>query len=64
MSTTTSPVRPADTVPTVRELIAELARTEDALRGSHHRGLTPTDLRTVRRQAAVVRELRRRSRTL
>ena len=56
MTTTASP----ESTPSVRELIAELASTEDALRGSHHRGLSAGDLRLVRRQAAVVRELRRR----
>ena len=57
MATTPVPTRPT---PSVRELIGELARTEDALRGSRARGMTAQDLRTVRRQAAVVRELRRR----
>ena len=56
MTTTASP----GSTPSVRELIAELASTEDALRGRHGRGLSDGDLRLVRRQAAVVRELRRR----
>lgn len=58
MTTTASPrEHPA---PTVRELIAELARTEDALRQTRALGVSERDLRLVRRQAAVVRELRRR----
>ncbi len=56
--TTTAPA--SSSTPSVRDLIAELASTEDALRGSHRRGLSDGDLRLVRRQAAVVRELRRR----
>ncbi|MBM6405274.1 hypothetical protein JQN72_13590 [Phycicoccus sp. CSK15P-2] len=58
----TTSVAPETDPPTVRELIAELARTEDALRGTHTRELTASDLSAVRRQAAVVRELRRRAR--
>lgn len=59
--TTTAPLpTTAPTTSSVRDLIAELASTEDALRGRAHDGLSERDLRVVRRQAAVVRELRRR----
>lgn len=60
----TTPTLPLDHrgTPTVRELLAELARTEDVLRGARCRGLTEADLTVARHQAAVVRELRRRRR--
>lgn len=56
---TTSPTldHPA---PSIRELIVELARTEDELRESRCRGLTERDRGLVRHQAAVVRALHRR----
>ncbi|WP_392543620.1 hypothetical protein [Oryzobacter telluris] len=49
------------TRPTVRDLIAELAATEDVLRG-HRRGATSTDQAVRHRQREIVVELRRRRR--
>lgn len=46
--------------PSVRQLIAELAATEDDLREVRSSGLTERSLATARRQACIVRELRRR----
>lgn len=47
----------------VRELIAELAGTEDVLREVRHDGSPAQRTLVVRRQATIVRELRRRART-
>ncbi len=46
----------------VRELIAELARTEDALRECRRIGATARQVAVAREQATIVRELRRRRR--
>lgn len=47
------------THPTVRDLIAELAATEDVLR-EHRRRPAPTDRAVRHRQGEIVSELRRR----
>ncbi len=47
-------------VPSVRQLIAELAATEDDLRALRPSGATARRTEVVRRQAHLVRELRRR----
>ncbi|GGL38896.1 hypothetical protein H9L10_12995 [Phycicoccus endophyticus] len=57
---TTTPV-PVST-PTVRELIAELASTEDTLRECRRGGSVQRQVTVARRQAVIVRELRRRAR--
>lgn len=57
---TTTPMPTTSTGPSVRELIAELARTEDALRDGPAAGSSLERGRVARRQAGIVRELRRR----
>ena len=47
-------------LPTVRQLITELAATEDDLRALRTSGTTDRRLAVTRRQARIVRELRRR----
>ncbi len=49
------------TPPTVRDLIAELAATEDVLRAPGH-GTLPADRAVRHRQRELVSELRRRRR--
>jgi hypothetical protein len=55
--------RPAPTspaLPTVRQLLVELAATEDALRALRGSAAADRRLVLVRRQARIIRELRRR----
>jgi hypothetical protein len=47
-------------LPTVRQLIGELAATEDDLRAMRATGSTDRRLALARRQARILRELRRR----
>ena len=60
MITGTTPQPPPR--PSVRELIAELAGTEDALRECRRSGAVDRQVVVARRQATIVRELRRRRR--
>ncbi|MGG5259849.1 hypothetical protein [Phycicoccus avicenniae] len=57
---TTAPTLPTPSGRSVRELIAELAGTEDALREGLAAGSAVERGRVARRQAGIVRELRRR----
>ncbi len=52
------------TLPTVRQLITELAATEDDLRAMRVAGSTDRRLAVARRQARILRELRRRHGTV
>ena len=66
-TTAAGPAHPVPTspgLPTVRQLIVELAATEDALPSLRGSAATDRRLALARRQARIVRELRRRNRPL